>query len=82
MSSMSASKDSSVKRSRLQFGCARITSAICGSVNLILVVDFIGHIKRDRGWLPFHPLLVAPRPALDLLIGAKHLSAAATASQP
>jgi hypothetical protein len=34
---------------------------------------FIGHIKRDRGWLPFHPLLVASRPALDLLIGAKHL---------
>jgi hypothetical protein len=26
----------------LQFGCARITSAICGSVNLILVVGFIG----------------------------------------
>jgi len=37
----SNSKDNSVKRSRLQFGCARITSAICGSVNLILIDGFI-----------------------------------------
>jgi hypothetical protein len=34
----------------IKFGYARITSAICGSVNLILVVAFIGHIKRDQGW--------------------------------
>jgi hypothetical protein len=32
----------------LQFGCARITSAICGSVNLIFVVVFIGHISGSR----------------------------------
>ena len=37
----SNSKDTSVKRSRLRFGCARITSSIWGSVNLILVVGFI-----------------------------------------
>jgi len=41
---------SSVKRSRLQFGFARITSAIWGSVNLILIVGFIVHLKRDQGW--------------------------------
>jgi hypothetical protein len=34
----SNSNDNSAKQSRLQFGCARITSAICGSVNLILIV--------------------------------------------
>src|SRR6516165_11505855 len=47
---LSNSKDNSVKWSRLQFGCARITSAICGSVNLIFVVGFIEHIKRDQAW--------------------------------
>jgi hypothetical protein len=46
-------------------------------VNLILIVGFIGHIKRDQGWLPFSRLLVASRPALDLLPCAKHLFIAA-----
>src|SRR4051812_40917105 len=47
----SNSNNNSAKRSRLQFGCARITSAMCGSVNLILIVDLIGHIS-GQGWLP------------------------------
>jgi hypothetical protein len=42
-------------------------------VNLILIVGFIGHIKRDQGWLPFSRLLVASRPVRDLLLCAKHL---------
>src|SRR5262249_11244368 len=41
-----------VKRSRLEFGCARITSAICGSVNLILIVGFIS----DRVGCHFTPV--------------------------
>jgi hypothetical protein len=41
-------KKTSVKWSRLEFGCARIRSAICGSVNLILVVGFIGHFYGSR----------------------------------
>jgi hypothetical protein len=41
----SNSKDNS----RLQFGYARVTSAICGSVNLILVVGFIA-LRISIGW--------------------------------
>jgi hypothetical protein len=64
------SKHNSVKWSRLQFGCARITSAICGSVNLILVVAFIGRIKV--GFRVF-TLLGRFVPVQDLLLSAKDL---------
>src|SRR5262249_46275480 len=68
------SKDNSLKRSRLQFGCARITSAICGSVNLILIVGFIGRAHLLSRLSVALPLL------RDLLLCAKHLFAAARRS--
>jgi hypothetical protein len=65
---------SSIKRSRLQFGCARITRAICGSVNLILVVGFIGHAHLQNSFSGT-PLIqsvlrsfVASRPLRDLFL--------------
>src|SRR5262249_6260597 len=79
----SNSKDSSVKWSRLQFGCARIRSAICGSVNLILVVGFIGHAHLRNSFSgasliqPVSCFLVASAPVRDLLLCAKHLFNAA-----
>ena len=38
----------------MQFGCARITSAICGSVNLILAVGFIGRTGGPRFVVGLH----------------------------
>src|SRR5215471_8263508 len=66
------SKDNSAKRSRLQFGYARIRSAICGSVNLILTVGFIGH-AHPAVVQPIACFFVASTAPSDLLFRAKHL---------
>ena len=76
-------KRAEFKRSRLQFGCARITSAICGSVNLILVVGFIGYAQLPRSFSGTSLIqsvsrsLVALPPARDLFLRAKYLFFAA-----
>jgi hypothetical protein len=62
-----------------EIGYARITSAICGSVNLILIVDFIGHahLRNPFGGTsliqPFSRFLVASQSVRDLLLCAKYL---------
>jgi hypothetical protein len=70
-SSLSTSR--SGQASRLQFGYARIRNAMCGLVNLILVISFIDVVVDPAG---ARSLVVLPR-VQDLLFFAKLLFVAA-----